>query len=117
MKCRNKKVVDIIQQKKYGGQFWSNIIETYKIIYKEYSYLNLLNIYYHITYKLKSYRIAVRNIINKIDSLKYFPYRGATYSNKYNRFIIYKNFLIFYEIQENKKYIIINRIIHKNVNL
>lgn len=83
-------------------------------------YHNLLDIYYYITYKLCSHRTAVKNVknmINKIDSLKYFPHRGAIYSDIDHRFIIYKNFLIFYEIQEKEKQIVILRIIHKNINI
>ena len=54
---------------------------------------------------------------NKINSLDYFPYRGAIYSTKNNRFLIYQKHLIFYEIQQKEKRIIIKRIIHKNVNM
>lgn len=49
--------------------------------------------------------------------LQEFPYIGAKYEGDSNRFKIYKNFLIFYEIQEKEKQIIIKRIIHKNVNI
>ena len=83
-------------------------------------YINLLDIYYYIAYKLNSHITAVRNVenmINKIDSLTYFPHRGASYSDIHHRFIIYKNFLIFYKIQEKEKQIIILRIIHRNINM
>lgn len=49
--------------------------------------------------------------------LQEFPYIGAKYEEDSNRFKIYKNFLIFYEIQEKEKQIIIKRIIHKNINM
>jgi hypothetical protein len=58
----------------------------------------------------------MENIKLKIRSLQYFPYRGAIYSNKYNRILIYKKYLIFYEIHEEEKLIIIKRIIHSNIN-
>lgn len=59
----------------------------------------------------------MKDIENSIYSLSYFPYIGAKYKNNNSRFLIYKSFLIFYEIQEKEKQIIIKRIIHKNVNL
>lgn len=59
----------------------------------------------------------IENMRNKINSLDYFPYRGAIYSTKNNRFLIYQKHLIFYEIQEKDRKIIIEKIIHKNVNM
>jgi plasmid stabilization system protein ParE len=58
----------------------------------------------------------MENMIEKVYSLSYFPYRGAIYNNEYNRFLIHKNFLIFYEIHEKEKLIIVKRIIHSNIN-
>ena len=58
----------------------------------------------------------IENMRNKINSLDYFPYRGAIYSTKNNRFLIYQKHLIFYEIQEKDRKIITEKIIHKNVN-
>ena len=60
---------------------------------------------------------TVKNIKNKIYSLDFFPYRGAYYSSKFSKYLIYKNYLIFYKIHEKEKIIIIKRIIHKNVNI
>ena len=59
---------------------------------------------------------TVQNIKNKINSLDIFPYRGAYYSSKLSRYLIYKNYLILYQIQEKEKLIIIKRIIYRNVN-
>ena len=41
---------------------------------------------------------------------------GKKYYNDTNRFLVHKNFFIFYEIQEKEKLVIIKRIIHRNVN-
>lgn len=114
----NKK--SIIQQKKYGGKYWSYFIEKYKIIYKKEARINLYKIFYYIDYDLRNPITAIKyieNMTNKIISLQYFPYRGAIYSKSNTRFLIYKKHLIFYQIQEKEKHIIIKRIIHKNVNL
>ena len=60
----------------------------------------------------------VKNIENSIYQLSYFPYIGAQYKNStYYRFLVHQNYLIFYEIQEKEKQIIVKRIIHKNVNI
>jgi len=58
----------------------------------------------------------VKNIEKSIYNLSYFPYIGTKYEGENNRFKIYKNFLIFYEIQEKEKRIIIKRIINSNIN-
>ena len=82
--------------------------------------MNLYKIFSYIKYDLQSPITAINyigNIRNKINSLDYFPYRGAIYSTNNNRFLIYQKHLIFYEIQEKEKIIIIKRIIHKNVNM
>ena len=68
----------------------------------------------YIKYELDNPTVAnniVIEIINKINNLKYFPYVGSTYKNTQSRFIICKNFLIFYQIQG--KLLIIKTIIHK----
>lgn len=81
---------------------------------------NINRISNYIKNKLKN-PIASQNFVDDIEksiyNLSYFPYIGAKYKNTKNRFKIYKNFLIFYEIQEKEKRIIIKRIIHKNVNM
>jgi len=58
----------------------------------------------------------IENIFLKIESLKYLPYRGASYRNTNNRFIVYKKYLIFYEIQEKENLIRIKRILHSKIN-
>ena len=58
----------------------------------------------------------MENIHSKIQSLEHFPYRGAIYRNNYERFLVYKKYLIFYEIQEKEKLIIIKRILHSKIN-
>lgn len=82
--------------------------------------MNLYKIFSYIKYDLQNPITAVNyigNIRNKINSLDYFPYRGAIYSTNTNRFLIYQKHLIFYEIQEKEKRIVIKRIIHRNVNM
>ena len=106
--------------KKYGGWFWSSFIKTYKITYKGKARANLYKIFSYIKYDLQNPITAVNyigNIRNKINSLDYFPYRGAIYSTNTNRFLICQKHLIFYEIQEKEKRIVIKRIIHRNVNM
>lgn len=48
--------------------------------------------------------------------LEYFPYIGSIYKDNQSRFIIYKNFLIIYEIQENEKIVNIKTVIHRKTN-
>jgi len=57
----------------------------------------------------------MENILLKVESLKYLPYRGASYRNTNNRFVIYKKYLIFYEIQEKENLIIVKRILHSKI--
>lgn len=76
-------------------------------------------IYYYIKFKLLNPIASenfLRGITAKIDSLELFPYIGSIYRNSQNRFIIYKNFLIFYEIQEKEKLIIIKSVINRRKN-
>ena len=98
----------------------SYIIEKYNIIYQEIAQIDLFVIVTYIKYKLCN-QIAASRFMSEIRKsiliLEEFPYVGAKYEEDSNRFKIYKNFLIFYEIQEKEKQIIIKRIIHKNVNI
>ncbi len=76
----------------------------------------MYQIEYYIKYELKNVNAAkktINNLINKILILKSFPRMGKKYDERI-RFIIYKKFLIFYEIQE--KIVIIKTIIHSKVN-
>ncbi len=59
----------------------------------------------------------LNEIYIKIQNLSDFLYIGTVYKNKQDRFIIYKKFLIFYEIQEKEKIVLIKTIIHKNENI
>ena len=81
--------------------------------------MTIQNIYRYIKYRLYSLEAAERfsNNINSIVSLlKQFPRIGKMKPNDSNRFLVYKKYLIFYEIKENEKLIIIKKIIHSNVN-
>ena len=98
----------------------SYIIEKYNIIYQEIAQIDLFVIVTYIKYKLCNPTAASRfmsEIRKSILILQEFPYIGAKYKKDSNRIKIYRNFLIFYEIQEKEKRIIIKRIIHKNVNM
>jgi len=81
----------------------------------------LNQIEYYIKYELENVIVAnniIYKLIEKICILKQFPYIGKIYNekDKTNRFFVYKNFLIFHEIQERKKLIIIKTIIHRKTN-
>ncbi|MCI8362097.1 MAG: type II toxin-antitoxin system RelE/ParE family toxin [Clostridia bacterium] len=78
---------------------------------------DLYQIEYYIKYEFKNAIIAkktINNLINKILILKSFPRIEKKHENQV-RFITYRKFLIFYEIQE--EIIIIKTIIHSKVNL
>lgn len=73
----------------------------------------------YIMYKLYNPQAAnrfIENILNKISILQYLPYIGKIYKNTQERFIVYKNFLIFYEIQEEEKIILIEKVKHMKSN-
>lgn len=55
-------------------------------------------------------------LYDKISILQYFPRIGSIYEGNKERFLIYKNFLIFYEIQESEKIIEILTVIHRKRN-
>lgn len=84
----------------------SYIIEKYNIIYQEIAQIDLFAIVKYIKYKLCNPIAASRfmsEIRKSILILEEFPYVGAKYEEDSNRFKIYKNFLIFYKIQEKEK--------------
>lgn len=75
------------------------------------------NIETYIKYKLRNSIAAnntIRGLIRKIHYLKRVPYMGRIYNQEFyfNRVISYKNFLIFYEINEIEKVVWVERIIH-----
>ena len=73
----------------------------------------------YIYYELYNPQVAnrfINNIFAKISILQYFPRIGSIYKNEQKRFIIYKNFLIFYEIQEKQKIVKIKTVIHRKRN-
>lgn len=97
------------------------IIIEYKLIVNIETKFDLHQIEDYIKYKLKNSIIAnktVNKIIDQFSILKEFPYIGKNYdsNNIYNRYLIYKKYLIFYEIQENKKLVIVKTIIHSKQN-
>ena len=93
--------------------------ELYKIKYSNYANIKLDYIYSYIKYSLLN-PIAAENfyiqISKKIQTLKYFPYAFPTYYNTSFRYILYKQWLILYEIKNN--YIVeIQTIINSKQNL
>ena len=75
----------------------------------------------YIKYKLLNPIVAEKlpdKILNQINILKQFPYLGKIYnlSNPNIRFLIHNKYLIFYEIQEKEKLIIIKTILHSKQN-
>lgn len=50
-----------------------------------------------------------------ISNLEYFPYMGKKISNSNLRYLIFKNYLIFYSV--NDQNVEIQRVIHKNQKL
>lgn len=89
-----------------------------EIKYNIRAHLNLTDIKKHITYDLHEPHIAKKTIIgieNKIKLLQDFPYIGRKINDQ-ERILIYKNYLIFYEIQENENLILILRILYTKRN-
>jgi len=81
---------------------------------------NMNRILNYIKNKLKNVIAAEKfrdDIEKSIYNLSYFPYMGLKYNKSTTRIKIYKKFLIFYEIQEKEKRIVIKRIINSNVNI
>ena len=72
----------------------------------------------YILYELKNH-IAATNTLNGILEKNYSltsnPYIGINYNSNI-KFIKFKNYLIYYEINENDKIIFIKTIIHKKQN-
>lgn len=82
--------------------------------------MNLATIANYIKYELCNPISAFQfmsEIRKSILILQEFPHIGAKYEKDGTRFKIYKNFLIFYEIQEKEKQVIIVRVIHRNKNM
>ncbi len=87
----------------------------HKIIYTKRAKVELENLYNYIYFNLANPIAAKRlkaNIIKPISNLEYFPYMGKKISNSNFRYLIFKNYLIFYSV--NNQNVEIQRIIHKN---
>ena len=87
----------------------------YKIIYTKRAKVELENLYNYIYFNLANPIAAKKfktNIIKPISNLEYFPYMGKRISNSNFRYLIFKNYLIFYSV--NSQNVEIQRIIHKN---
>ena len=87
----------------------------HKIIYTKRAKVELENLYNYIYFNLANPIAAKRlkaNIIKPISNLEYFPYMGNKISNSNFRYLIFKNYLIFYSV--NNQNVEIQRIIHKN---
>lgn len=87
----------------------------HKIIYTKRAKVELENLYNYIYFNLANPIVAKRfkaNIIKPISNLEYFPYMGNKILNSKFRYLIFKNYLIFYSV--NNQNVEIQRIIHKN---
>lgn len=87
----------------------------HKIIYTKRAKVELENLYNYIYFNLANPIAAKRfkaNIIEPISNLEYFPYMGKKILNSKFRYLIFKNYLIFYSV--NNQNVEIQRIIHKN---
>ena len=92
-------------------------MKRYKIEYSIYARQDMKSINSYLVYILfnsKASEYFSQGVKHSIENLQYFPYIGTIYLDYQNRYLIYKNFYIFYEIQEKEKIINIKRIIHKN---
>lgn len=72
----------------------------------------------YIHYELCNTRASnsfINSILIKISTLQQFPYMGSFYKNRQERFIVYKNFLIVYEIQEKEKIVRIKTIVNRRI--
>lgn len=72
----------------------------------------------YIHYELCNTRASnsfINSILIKISTLQQFPYMGSFYKNRQERFIVYKNFLIVYEIQEKEKIVRIKTIVNRRM--
>ncbi len=90
----------------------------YKIEYTERAIIELNNIYNYIYYNLVNPIAAQKfreQIPKPISNLEYFPYMGKKISNSNLRYLIFKNYLIFYSV--NDQNVEIQRVIHKNQKL
>ena len=87
----------------------------HKIIYTKRAKIELENLYNYIYFNLANPIVAKRfkaNIIKPISNLEYFPYMGKKILDSKFRYLIFKNYLIFYSV--NNQNVEIQRIIHKN---
>ena len=93
----------------------------FKVYNDQAAELDIYQINNYIKYKLYN-PIAANNITNglrkSISILRQFPYIGKIYNQENDsiRFIIYKKYLIFYEIQEKERIVIIKTIIYGKRN-
>ena len=89
----------------------------YRVIYTQRAKIELQNSYNYIFFNLANPIAAHKfksNIIKLISNLEYFPYMGKKSSNSNLRFIRFKNYLIFYSI--NNQNVEIQRIFHNRQN-
>ena len=90
----------------------------HKIIYTKRAKVELENLYNYIYFILAKQIVAKRfkaNIIKPISNLEYFPYMGKKILNSKFRYLIFKNYLIFYSV--NNQNVELQRIIHKKLQV
>lgn len=93
-------------------------LNIYQIDFSNNAIRDIKQIAYYIKFKLFNSQASnrfVQNILLKIELLQYFPYMGPIYHHDEYRYIVYKNFLILYFIEEKTVYIekVINRLANK----
>ncbi len=99
-------------------------MKKYRILFTQNAKDDLIEIRNYITYDLLSPDISrkfIYGLRKSISQLYYFPYKFPQIKTKYideqiYRYMPYKNFLIFYEIQESECAIHILRILYKKRN-
>lgn len=80
------------------------------------AYYDIIDTAMYICYELCNPQAAnrfINNIFVHIPILQYFPRIGSIYKTNQERFLIYKNYLIFYEIHEQEKLVEILTVIHR----
>ncbi|MDR3292517.1 MAG: type II toxin-antitoxin system RelE/ParE family toxin [Clostridiales bacterium] len=93
-----------------------NELYTFKLLKK--AKQDLRNIYDHIAFTLKNQK-AAKDLNEKFDKaiqrLTYFPNSGEPYEKQFKRIFV-DNYTVFYTVYDDKKLLIINRILYARMN-
>lgn len=80
------------------------------------AYYDIIDTSMYICYELCNPQAAnrfINNISVHISVLQYFPRIGSIYQSNQERFLIFKSYLIFYEIHEKEKVVEILTVLHR----